>query len=457
MKYKKICKRHIFAQTGEVPEMKNIATYLSEDLWRIRLQEQSRHRSWLIKALRVVVLSVKRFDRDKCTLRASALTFYTLLSIVPIMAMAFGISKGFGFDHILEQRIREQFHEHEEVVSRIIVFARNMLDNTKGGLVAGIGVIFLFWTVIKVLGNMERSFNEIWGIQKHRSLPRKFSDYLSMMLIAPLMFILAGSMTVAVTAEVSNILATHDYLAFISGPILVLLKILPFTVLWVLFAFIYMFLPNGKVNPGSAFLGGVVAGTAYQVVQWAYITFQIGINRYNAIYGSFAVLPLFLIWLQISWLILLYGAELSFAHQNVATYEFEQDCSKVSMSFRRIVTLSVAHFCVSMFKTGIRPPTAAEIADNLGTPVRLVNQALYDLVRAGVLSEVTRNEGKDTAYQPALDIQNLTLQEVTQRLENTGITNLPLNHTDAVEKIVASLNGNGAASNVPKGILLKDL
>jgi membrane protein len=192
-------------------------------------------------------------------------------------------------------------------------------------------------------------------------------------------------------------------------------------------------------------------------VQWAYITFQIGINRYNAIYGSFAVLPLFLIWLQMSWLILLYGAELSFAHQNVATYEFEQDCSKVSMSFRRIVTLSVAHFCVSMFKTGIRPPTAAEIADNLGTPVRLVNQALYDLVRAGVLSEVTRNEGKDTAYQPALDIQNLTLQEVTQRLENTGITNLPLNHTEAVEKIVASLNGNGAPSTVPKGILLKDL
>ena len=438
--------------------MKKIATYLSEDLWRIRLQEQSRHRSWLIKALRVIVLSVKRFDRDKCTLRASALTFYTLLSIVPIMAMAFGISKGFGFDHILEQRIREQFHEHEEVVSRVIVFARNMLDNTKGGLVAGIGMLFLFWAIIKVLGNMERSFNEIWGIKKQRTMARKFSDYLSFMLVAPIMFIAAGSMTVAVTSRISDMLATHDYLAFISGPVLLLLKILPFAVLWGLFAFMYLFLPNGKVNTRSALLGGVLAGTVYQIVQWGYITFQIGINRYNAIYGSFAALPLFLIWLQVSWLILLYGAELSFAHQNVATYEFEQDCQKASSAFRRLVTLAVAHLCVSLFRKGEPPPTAAEISDTLGTPIRLVNQAVYDLLQAGILSEVAGNERR-TAYQPALDIQSLSVQEVVNRLENTGLAALPLIKTEAVEKIGATLDGFHGASTVyvPKNTLLKDI
>jgi membrane protein len=305
--------------------------FLSEDLWRIRLDEQPPRRSLWIKLLRVITLSVKGFDKDKCTLRASALTFYTLLSIVPILAMAFGIAKGFGFDHILEERVRQQFHGHEEVVAQAITFARNMLDNTKGGLIAGIGVVFLFWAVIKVLGNMERSFNEIWGIKKHRSWTRKFSDYLSFMLIAPVLFIMAGSMTVAVSSQVKNILLTHSYLAYIAEPILLLLKILPFGLLWGLFAFVYFFLPNGKVNVRSALLGGILAGTIYQIVQWAYITFQVGINRYNAIYGSFAALPLFLIWLQLSWLILLYGAEVSFAHQNVATYEFEQDCMRISV------------------------------------------------------------------------------------------------------------------------------
>jgi membrane protein len=438
--------------------MKSVVTYLSEDIWRIPLREQPSRRSWWIKALRVIVLSVRNFDRNRCTLRASALTFYTLLSIVPIMAMAFGISKGFGFDHILEQRIREQFQEHEEVVSRIIIFARNMLDNTKGGLIAGIGVIFLFWAIIKVLGNMERSFNEIWGIKKQRTMARKLSDYLSFMLVAPIMFIAAGSMTVAVTGRVSDILATHEYLAFVSGPVLVLLRILPFGVLWGLFAFMYLFLPNGKVNTRSALLAGIVAGTVYQIVQWAYITFQIGINQYNAIYGSFAALPLFLIWLQMSWLILLYGAELSFAHQNVATYEFEQDCLKVSAAFRRLVTLAVAHLCVSAFRKGEPPPAAGEISDKLGTPIRLVNQALYDLVQAGILSEVAGSERKAAAYQPALDIQILTIQEVVNRLETTGIAALPLVKSEAVGKISASLDGfHGALINGPKDVLLKDI
>ncbi|RJP15999.1 MAG: YihY/virulence factor BrkB family protein [Candidatus Abyssobacteria bacterium SURF_5] len=439
--------------------MKGVLTFLSEDIWRIPLKEQPARRSWWIKALRVIVLSVKGFDRDRCTLRASALTFYTLLSIVPIMAMAFGIAKGFGFDHILEERIREQLQEHEEVVSQIITFARNMLDNTKGGLVAGIGVIFLFWTIIKVLGNMERSFNEIWGIKKHRTMARKFSDYLSFMLVAPIMFIVAGSMTVAVTSRISDILTTHDYLAFVSGPVLLLLKILPFAVLWGLFAFIYMFLPNGKVNTRSALLAGILAGSVYQIVQWAYITFQIGINSYNAIYGSFAALPLFLIWLQMSWLILLYGAELSFAHQNVATYEFEQDCQKVSPAFRRLVTLAVAHLCVSDFRKGEPPPSAGEIADRLGTPVRMVNQAVYDLVQAGILSEVGGNETKDVVYQPALDIHSLSVREVINRLENIGIDALPLAKSEAVEKISASLDGSRDAStaSVPKNVLLKDL
>lgn len=438
--------------------VKNVLKFLSEDLWRIRLKHESSHKSLWIKILRVLVLSVKGFARDKCTLRASALTFYSLISIVPVLAMAFGISKGFGFDHILEERVREQFQGQEEVFNQAIVFARNMLDNTKGGLIAGIGVIFLFWAIIKVLGNIERSFNDIWGIKKHRTLARKFSDYLSFMLIGPILFILAGSMTVAVTSQAKEILVNNKSLDFVAGPVLFSLKALPFGVLWLLFAFMYVFLPNGKVKVTSALLGGVLAGTIYQVVQWGYFKFQIGISQYNAIYGSFAALPLFLIWLQVSWLILLYGAEVVFAHQNVVTYEFEPDCLNASNAFKRLVTLAVAHLCVKTFRDGDPPLTAAEICEKLETPIRLVNLSIYDLVEANVLSEVTGENDKALAYQPALDIEQLTLQKVIDRLDHTGLSEIPLVQSEAVEKISTSLDGlRDSLVNSPKNVLLKDL
>ncbi len=435
-----------------------VSEFLAEDLWRIRLEEQPRRTSIWIKVLRVLVLSVREFTKDKCVLRASALTFYTLLSIVPILAMAFGIAKGFGLDRVLEERVREQFQAHDEVVSQVITFARNMLNNTKGGLIAGVGVILLFWSVIKVLGNIEQSFNEIWGIQKPRKLARKFSDYLSFMLIGPVMFIMASSMTIAVTSQVKKIVLAHAYLSFFSQPILISLRILPFAVLWGLFTFMYLFMPNGKVNVRSALIGGILGGTIYQVVQWAYITFQIGINRYNAIYGSFAALPLFLMWLQLSWLIVLYGAELAFAHQNVDTYEFEQDCLRISASFKRLVTLAVAHLCVKKFQQGMPPPKAAEISHELQTPIRLVNEILYDLIGAGIFLEVKGNGDKDVAFQPAFDINKLTLQETVTRLENHGVTAVPLARSDAVEKLSACLGEfRDILAKSPQNILLKDL
>lgn len=437
---------------------KKIIKFLSEDIWRIRLAEQPPRKSVWIKLLRILVLSVRGFDRNRCTLRASALTFYTLLSIVPILAMAFGIAKGFGFDHILEQRVREQFHGQEEVFSHAITFARNLLDNTKGGLIAGIGVVFLFWSVIKVLSNMEKSFNDIWGFKKHRTWIRKFSDYLSFMLVSPLLFIMASSMTILVTSKIKDFLLNYSFLSFLSGPILILLRWSPFAVLWGLFAFIYVFVPNGKIKIRSALIGGILGGTIYQIVQWAYIASQIGINRYNAIYGSFAALPLFLVWLQLSWLILLYGAEVSFAHQNVDTYEFEQDCSKINASFRQLVALAITHLCVKVFHQEEPPQTASEISHALETPIRLVNEVLYDLTEAGVLSEVTGNEERGICYQPALDLEELTIQNVIARLNKKGIDNLPLAKSGAVEKLSECLAGfRDAMINSPGNVRLKDI
>ncbi|HOO90878.1 MAG TPA: YihY/virulence factor BrkB family protein [Syntrophales bacterium] len=339
--------------------------FIKGDIWRIRLKDLPRKRSFLIKQLRIFLLSLRGFDEDKCQLRASALTFYSLISIVPVAAMAFGIAKGFGFEKRLERQLLEQFQGQEEVITRVIDFAHSLLTNTKGGVIAGVGVILLFWAVIKVLGNIEASFNDIWGIREARSLGRKFSDYLSVMLLCPILLILSSSAAVFITTQVTLIVEKISLLGIFSPLISFLLKLLPYGIVWVLFSFLYIFMPNTKVNFRSGILAGIIAGTIYQIVQFGYIAFQVGAAKYNAIYGSFAALPLFLIWLQLSWLIVLFGAEFSFAHQNVDTYEFEPDSLKISGSFKRLLSLQIAHLLVSNFAEGEKPLTATQISHRL--------------------------------------------------------------------------------------------
>ncbi|MDP8265168.1 MAG: YihY/virulence factor BrkB family protein, partial [Candidatus Aceula lacicola] len=339
--------------------------FLKTDIWRIRAKKLPKTKFFLIQQLRIVLVSLRGFAEDKCQLRASALTFYSLLSVVPVVAMAFGIAKGFGFEGMLETQLYNRMPGQEEVIAQIISFANAFLNNTKGGLIAGIGVAVLFWTVIKVLGNIETSFNDIWGIKKSRGFGRKFSDYLSIMLICPILLIMSSSATVLVASQITAIIEKIEILGAIAPVILLSLKLLPFCVIWVMFTFIYIFMPNTKVKFSSALLGGIIAGTVYQIVQWAYINFQIGASKYGAIYGSFAALPLFLVWLQISWLIVLFGAEVSFAKQNVETYEFEPDCLKASRSFRRFMALAITHLCIKHQYKGESAPTAEEISHTL--------------------------------------------------------------------------------------------
>jgi len=320
-----------------------------------------------------------------------------------------------------------------------VEFSRAFLENTKGGLIAGVGIAILFWTVIKVLGNIESSFNDIWGIKKGRSLARKFSDYLSMMLICPILFVSASSVTVLITSQVELITKKITFLGAFAPLIMTSLSILPYAVTWVLFTFIYIFMPNTKVYFRSGLMGGIVAGTIYQVTQWIYITFQVGVAKYGAIYGSFAALPLFLVWLQVSWLIVLFGAEVSFADQNVETYEFEPDCLKANHSFKRLVALRVAQLCVRNFVEARKPWTAKEIAHNLEIPIRLLRQVLFELTETGILTEVKLNDGRETAYQPGRDIDNLTINRVMTLLDSRGIDNIPVLETPELKKITQSL------------------
>jgi membrane protein len=413
----------------------DIVQFLNTDIWRLQANKLPPRRSFWIRQLRIFLLAIRRFNVDKCELRASALTFYSLLSIVPVVAMAFAVAKGFGVEKILGEQLIAKLEGHEEVAERIIGFAQSLLQNTKGGAIAGVGIVVLFWTVIKVLGNIETSFNDIWGVKTPRAMGRKLADYLSVMMICPVLLITASSITVILTTQIALMVERLSFLGYLADIIILVLKILPYAVIWLVFTFIYAFMPNTKVELKSAVWAGILAGTIYQLVQLVYIRFQIGVAQYGAIYGSFAALPLFLVWLQLSWLIVLFGAEISFAHQNVATYEFEADCLKVSYAFKRMVALMITYLCVKKFLNAEMPPTAGDISRELEVPIRLVRSVLSELTQAKLLSEVCLDHREDAAYQPACDIDRLTVAAVIERLDQQGIDTVPIAESINLNKV----------------------
>ncbi len=435
--------------------LSKVNSYLNTDIWRIRLADYPRTKSLLLQQLRIIALALRGYREDSCKFRASALTFYSLLSIVPVIAMLFGIAKGFGLEKRVETEILARFKGQEEVAQRIVTFANSLLENAQGGLVAGVGVMILFWSVIKVLGNIEHSFNEIWGVTKPRSLGRKFSDYFSLILVCPILMVVAGSVTVVVSSQVQLLLEKIPFLSFLGPAVLLPLKLLPYCTLWVTFTFIFIFMPNTKVKLKSGLVAGIVAGTLFQLVQWAYINLQIGAAQYGAIYGSFAALPLFLVWLQMSWLILLLGAEIAFAVQNVQTYEFEPDCLSVSHSRRILLSLLVAKLIVKRFCAGDSAWDASEISRALEIPIRLVRQILQELVEANVLSEIRkREEDKEVLYQPARDVEMLTIKRIVDALENRGDSHVPVKASEELKKLtdalaVLSEGVERAPANVP--------
>jgi membrane protein len=432
--------------------------FLTTDIWRLRLKNYPRKKSFFIRQLRIVVLAVRGFAEDKCKFRASALTFFSMLSIVPVIAMMFGIAKGFGLQEKIEAQILEKMQGQEEIAQRLIEFSNSLLENAKGGFIAGIGVMFLLWAVIKLLSNIENSFNDIWGIKKPRSIGRKFSDYISMMLICPILLVMSSSATVIVSTQISQLILKLPLHPSISALILTSLKLLPYCTIWVIFTFVFIFMPNTKVNWGSGILGGVVAGTMFQVAQLLYINFQVGLTKHNAVYGSFAALPFFLLWLQISWLVVLFGAEISFAHQNVDTYEFEPDCLSVSHKYKRKLSLLVTHLLVKNFCSCRRPLYAGEISQKLEIPIRLVRQIIFELVECGILSEARINADKDVAYQPACDADVLKIKYVIDALESRGNTDIPVTDSSELGKLADCLQTfSNAIEESPANIALREI
>ena len=432
--------------------------YVQTDIWRVRLQDLKGREHLLVRYLRVLLLALKGFREDNIPLRASALTFFSLLSVVPLMAMAFGVAKGFGLEALLEKELTDQFAGQEEILVQILSFSKSMLENTKGGLIAGFGMVFLLYTVMKLLNNIEVAFNGIWGITQHRPYIRRFTDYLAILIIAPLLSIISSSLTIFIATYISDLTQEVELLGFLRPLVFFLIKLTPFIAIWLLFTLVYIIMPNTKVNFKSALVGGILAGTTYVLIQYVYINFQVGVSRQNAIYGSFAALPLFLIWMQLSWLITLIGAKISFAYQNVEMFEFEKDSIEMSQAFKRRITLIVAHLLVKNFTEGKKSMTVSDLSHELQIPFRMIYRVTRELVDCNIISETAIEGSKDPGFQPAQDTNHLSVQFVLQTLEDKGFNSIELDHIKDSDKINATLDSfKSILSETSANKLLKDL
>ena len=409
--------------------------YLKNEIWRIKIKEVPHRKSFLLRPLRIFLLAFRGFTEDKCQLRASALTFYSLLSVVPLAALGFGIAKGFGLKENLTNFLSNELQGQKEVLQWTMQFADALLENTKGGVIAGVGVLVLFWSIISLLNNIENAFNDIWYVRKGRGFGRRLSNYLSLMLICPVLMIMSSSLTVFITSQMTLITEKISLLGKISPLIFFVLKLSPFVFLWVLFTLLYIAVPNTGVSFKAGLFAGILTGTIFQLVQKAYIYFQIGVANYNTIYGSFAALPLFLAWLQLSWFIVLLGAEISFAVHNEEEYEFETDTKKISHYYKKLLALRIVQLCVRNFCQGKKPADIHVITHALETPVRLVREILFDLIEARVLSEVKQSDESKSYYQPAQDVANLTIKKVLDLLDRKGNGSIPMVNDHELEKI----------------------
>lgn len=392
--------------------------FLRAGIWEVEAGQLTRWQFFLLRQAQVAALVFRDFFADRCLLRASALTYTTLLSIVPLLALMFSVLKGLGVQNTLEPILLHRFTVgSEEIVTQIIHY----INNTSVGRLGTVGLLLLITTVITLLSNIEKSFNHIWGVSETRTLFRRFSDYLSVVVIGPIFILAAVSMTTTLASQ--DIVRKLMQMAYVGHLLLFLFQVLPYLAMWAAFIFLYIFMPNSKVRLQAALVGGIFGGTLWQVAQWSYVTFQVGVSRYNAIYGTMAALPIFMVWIYFSWIIVLLGLEVTYATQNLRTIRREIRGGEVNFASRELVALSVLLVVCEAFQRGEKPWGEEQIAAALELPPRLARHIVADLVRLGLLAEVRRRDREEEfAYQPGRAPESMALHALIETLKADGVS-----------------------------------
>lgn len=408
--------------------------FLTIDIWRITENELSKSKRLSILLLKKLILSLREFFEDNLMIKASALTYNTLLAIVPILALIIAIGKGFGVQNSIENFVSSIFATNQELLPYIMNFVSNYLDQAHGGLFVGIGIAVLLWSVMSMFRQIENNFNDVWNVKKSRSFIRQFTTYFSLMLLVPVLIVIATSLSNMIDPYIEY-MTQHTENIFLSGVYKVLITLLPFFIYWILFTIIFIIIPNTKVGFMHALFAGIVAGTLFQIFQYLYITGQINLTKYNAVYGSFAFLPLLLFWLQISWVIVLYGAKLSYVSQNIAFHNFEKETKHISRRFKDYATIIVLKEIIVRFDNNESPVSDQDIANKYNIPIKLTQDILALLTETNIVRETYIEHVNRKTYVPALDTHKITLALLIERIENIGNENFKLKNYEESNSI----------------------
>lgn len=398
-----------------------------------------------------------RMSYDQSFLRASSLAYQTILSVVPLLAVMFGVAKGFGLESILEKVLREEFHDQQEVITYFIQFGYKLLEQTRSGLIAGIGTIVLLFTIMRLFANIENSLNFMWGVKEGRPLARKASDYLALILICPILIVFSSSITVFVTTKLNQITLSGKLPEQV-GPILLhAIPLIPYVMTTILFTLVYIVIPYTRVKLTSSLIAGFCAAYAFQILQATYISIQVQVSNAGAIYGSFAALPLFMTWLYLSWVIFLVGAQIVVIHQErlwdpriMAPYR------NLTLFERRLAYLSCVKASVDAYLNNA-PITITRIAYLLRLPERLVNELIEELVAAKIVIKTATDDAQNIAIVPAMSPETITIFDVLHQVE--GVNELPssiITHFATLLEASAIEEQNSKSNKILKEIVLPE-
>lgn len=424
-------------------------SFFRDELWdpNIRADADSSSRSrtlldHLFGLLQFAVMTAEGFVRDQLLLRATALSYFTVLSLIPIIAIAVAIAGAIGIDSSFEEKIVESVAAGAPATQAMII---DLIRNAKFSALGGIGAAVLLVTTIMGISNIERAFNSIWGVKKGRTLGRRFPDYLAILMVVPL---LASGLSIATGLKsqwlVQELLRFPMFDMFYDFGI----KQLPWMVLSLAFALMFWFLPNTPVRFTSAALGGMVSGILVLWAQSAYVGYSVGVARADVLFGAFAQIPLLFFWIYIFWAIVLFGAEVAFAHQHLASYRSEVKGAHFDLAEREAAALRVTIAVASAFRSAEEPPTAEDLSERLRLPVRVVRNLVDPLEEARILAK--RAAPNDEAYSLGRPAEQIRVLDVLNSLR--GERDSGAEPDALVDKVLADLNAAAIAGPAGRSI-----
>ncbi len=391
-----------------------------DQIWNIDDVKLSAPKRWMLRIVKRLIIVVESFMRNNLMGHSSALTYSSMLAAVPVLAIVFAVARGFGFGSLIEERLRESLEVSPEIADTVFSFVDSYLAHTHGGVFIGAGLILLLYTLISLTTNIEVAFNTIWKVKMSRNIYRKTIDYISVFFLLPFIIVITSGIRIFLMTAKSFL---PEY-RLVNDTVEIILKGTPLVLICLTFILLYKLMPNTRVKIKSTIAPGILAGIAFLILQYIYFHYQIKLSSYNAIYGSFAAIPLFMLWLQLSWCICLVGAQMTYAEQCMDDYAFERSSNDLSRRYRDSLSLLIMSRICKRFQAGKTPYTAGTLSKDSHLPYSLVRLLLDELVNMQLLVETHDEKGTHTFFLPAFDIHKMSIQTIMQHIDSYGAEQL---------------------------------